>query len=141
MPLRRQLTLYAVLVLAWLFVANPDLSAWLPNVVPVPSVGPRQVLIIRESADDSPDIGRVLVALRNGEPAAYLKAKGHGLLILDDDAKGPDGQPSATVAKFAPFPVLPVLIVSDPATDKVTLREPLPKDAAGVLDLIKKGGG
>lgn len=54
-----------------------------------PIAGPRQVLILRESADDSPALSRLIVSLQGGKGRDYLKSKGHACFVLDvDDAQG-----------------------------------------------------
>lgn len=109
----------------------------LPGVL-TPS-GPRTVLIVREASDSTSETARTLTtALRTGEPAKYIAAKGHSLLILDDDSKDENGQPSPVLAKFAPFAVPELLII---AGDKAIHREKCPATADGVLAVLKAKGG
>lgn len=105
-----------------------------------PAEGPREVLIVRESADATPAEAMALTALRAGEPAKYLKEKGHSLTVLDKDAVGPDGQPSPAVTKHQPYGSLPELLIVAPP-GKVLWRGPLPATSAGVLEVLKGHGG
>lgn len=58
-----------------------------PDVVTPPPVvaGPRTVLIVRESATDSPSDARMFASLQAGQAHQYLKSKGHSAYVLDDD--------------------------------------------------------
>ena len=70
-----------------------------PVPVPIPS-GPRTVLIVRESSDDTPSMSRLLVSLSAGKGHDYLKSKGHGYFAFDTDAKGSDGKPDPKVMQW-----------------------------------------
>lgn len=111
----------------------------LPNVV-APS-GPRVALIVHEQESDTAAWGAFVTALRDGEPSKYITEHKHSLLILDDDGKDENGQPSPFLAKFAPYKVPELLILSPP--DKLLHREPLPADpkADAVLAALKANGG
>lgn len=117
-----------------------------PEVPPVPPVvaGPRQVLILRESANDTPAMGRLINSLQAGKGREYLKSKGHSGFVLDVDAKGPDGQVPANVAawKAALNTVLPVLAILD-EKGGVIYKTTLTDDATAdnVLDILKGHGG
>lgn len=118
-----------------------------PQPVPPPVVeGKRAVLIIRESADDKPELARLITGLRIGTNAAYLTSKGHTLAILDDDAKDESGQPSPIVAAWRPFfadLTLPALLIVDPASKQLVHREAIGPAATAdsiVATLKAKGG-
>ena len=134
----------------WLLIAAAVLAAYsvggskgcdLPVFVPPAPVvveGPRDVLIVHESAKDTPPFGRLASTLREGTVADYLKSKGHNLLIQDPDDGSPiikQWQAEITGA------TLPIVIVSDKG--KLISKDALAADATAqtVLDLVKKAGG
>lgn len=113
---------------------------------PLPVVeGKRAVLIIRETADSTPAIGRAVTALRNPPHSEYLKSKGHTLSILDDDSVGPDGKPAPAVEAWRPQfagMTLPVVFIIDQATNTLVHKESMADLTADkVMDLLKKNGG
>lgn len=113
---------------------------WVPTPGPGPApVGVRSVLIVRETEDTTPEQARLATALRTGTHAEYLKTKGHSLRILDDDAVNENGQPVAELAKYKPFSIPELLIISPP--DKLLHRGPLPKTADEVMSRLKEHGG
>lgn len=116
-----------------------------PPQPPAPA-GTRGVLILRESADTTPALARVLTGLRTGKAADYLRDKGHTLTILDDDAVGPDGKPAPLLDTFrAEFSgvALPALIVYDLATKRVLDKRVIADTttADSVVEVIKATGG
>lgn len=115
------------------------------NLGPMPPPGPpgqRTVVIIRETADSTPELARMIVSLRAGTQAKYLADKGHPLLILDDDAVDQAGKPAAIVEKLRPHfkdIKLPALLILD--GERVVNNEPLPPTADAVIEAVKKAGG
>ena len=55
-----------------------------PKPDPIPA-GPRQVLILRESSEDTPTLARLFTSIQAGKLNAYLRSKGHSAFVLDDD--------------------------------------------------------
>lgn len=104
-----------------------------------PATGPRDLLIVHESGDTTPDLARVITALRTGTAAQYLAEKKHTLTILDDEATDADGKPAPLLEQFKPYTVPELLIIAPP--NKVLKREPLPASADGVLSSLKANGG
>jgi hypothetical protein len=103
--------------------------------------GPRQVLIVHESEEQTPAFAEMVRDLRIGPHAEYLKSKGHPApLVLDDETPGPDGSLSGILAPWKPFAVPELLILKD---GKLVKREPLPAPpaAVSVIDALKKAGG
>jgi hypothetical protein len=117
-----------------------------PTPTPPVVEGKRAVLIIRESADSTPEVARMITGLRNAPHADYLKSKGHTLSILDDDAVDAIGQPSPLVAAwrehFAGM-TFPVVFILDPNGPKLIHKESLSATAGAdaVMGLLKKHGG
>lgn len=114
-------------------------------VVVVPEVqdGPRQILIVHESLDRTPEVAAIFTALRAGEPAKYIADNGHTLAILDDDTGNPDGAPAEILAKHKAaidLAGLPCVLIIDPA-GKVLGSSKLPESADGVIELLKRHGG
>ena len=106
-----------------------------PPVVVVPVIeGPRDVLIVHETATDGPAFARLKSNLRSGASYDYLKSKGHTLLIQDPD----DGSPviKQWQAELAGLK-LPAIIIS--AKGKLLLKKSLSDgaDANEVIGLIK----
>lgn len=123
----------------------PDPPKPVPPSPPVVD-GKRAVLIVRETADTTPEMSRLVVGLRTGASAAYLLSKGHTLAILDDDAVDENGQPAASVKAWEPFYkdlTLPALLIIDPATRTLVHREALGAAATAdsVIATIKGKGG
>lgn len=112
---------------------------------PIPNIlvehGPRRVLIVRETADATPQLNGELVLLRKDPIAAYLTSKGHTLDILDLDAKDKDGNPSVAVTEFktnyANLKPPALLVISK--DKRVVHAEALPVGvkASAILDTIK----
>lgn len=112
---------------------------------PTPPPGARHILLVRETADSSPALALVIVSLRAGANAQYLKDRGHVLTILDDDAVGPDKQPAPILLKWRPHYQnlkLPALVIAD-AAGTVLAAESLPEKPSvdKIVEAIKKAGG
>lgn len=116
-----------IVALAWLLLGGK-----LPSFDLSPG-GPRNVLIVHESSDQTPDFAAMVRDLRTGPHADYLKSKGHSLLILDDELN----QPALT--PYRPFATPELLIVAPPS--KLLSRSPLPATASEVMAAIKAKGG
>lgn len=114
-----------------------------PNPQPA---GARNLLIIRESANDTPLQSLMFNGLQAGKQSIELRAKGHACFVLDDDAKGPDGQSSPLVESWRPHftgMAFPVLIIADKATGKIVHKQSLDAGASAddVMAILKLHGG
>lgn len=108
-----------------------------PPEPPGPS-GVRHLLLIRETADATPDVARMVVSLRTGKHAEYLASKSHKLHILDDD--------SADAKAWQPFYsdlTLPALLIIEPTSKRLLRREALPKGSTAdtVMTALRNAGG
>lgn len=118
-----------------------------PPVPPDPTpAGSRSLFIIRETAETTPQLARLVTSLRSGPSADYLKSKGHTLTILDDDAVGSDGKPSRFVEAWRPHfanLALPALIIYDSKTQAILLKVSIgpTATAAEVITSLKAHGG
>lgn len=118
-----------------------------PPTPPTPVVeGKRALLIIRESADSTPAVARMITNLRNPPNSDYLKSKGHTLAVLDDDSVDADGKPSAIVEAWRPQfagMTLPVLFVIDPNGNKLVAKQSISATATAdeVMKILKANGG
>lgn len=113
-----------------------------PPPPPQPVDGPRQLVIVRETADSTPDLSRLIVSLRSGSAADYLASKSHKLSVLDDDAIDSMGKPLPAMVEWRKIyePIgLPCLIISDGT--KLLASVKLPGTAAEILELLKSHGG
>lgn len=110
-----------------------------------PEPGVRHVLLIRETAESTPAMRQLIVALRTGAHAEYLKSKNHTFTVWDDDAVGPDGKPHAALQMWKPHYQglkLPVLLILDSAGNAYRAAEVLPTATADdVIEAVKKAGG
>lgn len=106
---------------------------------PFAPAGPLRIVIVRESLDTSPELARIVNALRNGPAAAYLKTKGHRLDVLDDDVVDENGKPQVAPAWVEGL-ALPVLVMLDGKTGRIVSREPLPATADAVLAALQAKG-
>lgn len=128
-------------------VGQPGPTPIPPGPGPTPVVeGKRAVLIVYESADQTPEVSSLLVALRKPPAATYLQSKGHTLSILDDDAVDQDGKPAAAVEAWRPqFAglTLPALLIVDPASKSLVHKQSLPASATAdnVIEILKQHGG
>lgn len=111
-----------------------------PPIVPDVTKGPRTLLIVRETADVTPETARLVNALRNGEAAKYLNDNGHKLSILDDDLNSPKSE--AWRPLWAGMK-LPVLFIIDPRNNTLVAKQELAVGitTADVLAALKKAGG
>lgn len=120
-----------------------------PGPGPTPTPGPvtsgkKTAVILRETADQTPEMARMVVSLRTGPTQSYLSSKGHQLLILDKDSKDENGQVPATLARVQQATAgkpLPQLVILDQATGAVQSVEPLGSNPDFVVELIKRTGG
>lgn len=114
----------------------PDWS--FPSIV-TPS-GPRQILLVYESSDTTPELARAITALRVGPAAEYLQSKGHTLDVLDVDAVDGQGNPSPRVAQwretFGHLQLPAILVIAPPnkVVHASSIDEP---SATAILDVIK----
>jgi hypothetical protein len=116
-----------------------------PKPDPVVS-GKRRLLLVHESADDTPEVSRLIVSLRTGTSAAYLDSKGHKLSILDDDSVDAAGKPAADVEQWRPHFAgmkLPALFVLDETGKTLLHKQEIPagSTAAQVVEIVKGKGG
>lgn len=122
----------------------------IPPVPPVPPTPPvvsglRTVLIFRESADATTKTRDMIVSLRAGAQASYLKSKGHTLVIMDKDTLDATGK--SALEKWLPLlsgTPLPALVVYDPVSKTIVDKETIPdtdKQADFVIEAVKKTGG
>lgn len=109
----------------------------LPSWVTTTASGPRNILIVHERGDDTPELTSTLAKLRLGTGAQYLTTKGHTLDVLDQDAQGPDGQPLAKLTALKPF-TLPEMFIHDKASGKLLWRGKLPADP--IAEVQRHGG-
>ena len=117
----------------------------LPSVGPV-AVGACDIVIVRETADDTPAIGRLVVGLQSGDVATYLESKGHELYLLDDDAKDAGDAKAAMLKAVEPAIVGmddPAFVMVDRATKRIVHKKTLAPEstASDVLALVKEHGG
>ena len=116
-----------------------------PPVPPTPvEVGKRTVVVVHESADATAERARLFTALRTGTNASYLAAKGHTLLILDDDSVDEHKQPLKLVSELVALgDALPFLAILDSNSGAVLHHRPLTPaaNAEGVLTVLKENGG
>lgn len=110
---------------------------------PVPVVeGKRVVLIVHESADKTPEFGEMIVELRKpGTDAAEdIKAKGHELLVLDDELLG-ESKWNAVIG--SQVTQTPMLFVIDPRTNAILFKTAIPTGytADNVTERIRETGG
>ncbi len=125
--------LILIVALGWLVLSQGKGC----DSVAVPGV--RQVVIVHEAQEQTPEFSRMAVALRVGKPAEYLKSKGHTLLILDDDAIAADGKPSPLLDPFRPLNPPELIVVKPPAS--VLYRGKLPDTADEVIAEVQRHGG
>lgn len=109
-------------------------------VPPTPSAGKRVALIVRETADATPEMAAMLIALRNGENAAYFKEKGHKLYVLDDDLTTP------LADQWRPHYAgltLPALLIAEEKNGALSVisKQPCPPSPQAVIEAIKANGG
>lgn len=111
-----------------------------------PEAGKRLVLLIYESGNTTPAFSRLTISLRNAPHADYIRSKGHGLSILDDDVVDENDQPSPVLASWRPHFAemqLPVVFIVDQNTGKLVHKQELPASATAgdVMKILKDNGG
>ena len=114
--------------------------------VPVIGVtdGPKLIAVVMPTEDSNPSADMLVLELRAGDPAKYLKEKAHTLVVLDDEQKGADKNPDPLVEALRPLfetTGLPATFVMDPETWKVYGQFKLPATGPEWLDALKKSGG
>lgn len=108
------------------------------------SAGPRSVVLVYESSDNTPAFARLVLDLRDGEAAKYLAEKNHTLTVIDRDAPDPNGDRSKLLAKWSnEIGETPVVLVLDSTGAKLVGKGPIDKNgaASAVIDIVKKNGG
>lgn len=137
---------------SWVVVVSPSPVPVPPGPEPPPPVPPpdptpaglRTVILLRESAEDTPSMGRLINSLQAGKAREYLKSKGHSAFVLDDDAVNSDGQPSELVAKWkafldVPLPAVAILDEKGALLFKISLAEGATADE--IISWVKAKGG
>lgn len=125
------LTVAMVAGLLWLAFYAPQTGGCnLPS--PFTPTGPRTIYVVREAGGNVPtEVQALAVALQDGPTGPALRAKGHKLLILDNDDEA--------IAKFKPFDdSKSELLICD--GDKLLSREPLPLTVDAFLAALKARG-
>lgn len=117
-----------------------------PPPTPTPPVveGKRTVVIVHESADQTPAQSRLFNTLRNGTAASYIVSKGHTLLILDDDSVDQLNRPYKIVTDLVTLgDPLPLVGILDSNTGALLHHRPLTPaaNAEGILAVLKEHGG
>lgn len=107
------------------------------------SPGPREILVVHETLQDSPEHGGLWVALRKPDFDSWLKSKGHNIVIHDITDKAANGQPPPIFLKYGVKDTtpLPRAFVSDKKSGKVIREEPCPANKTDFQALIERGGG
>lgn len=126
MTVRIPIPLLVIVLAAAVLVWNPALPIGVPTIL-----GPSEwdAVIVRESEADTPELGALVVSLRNGANADALKAANHKLTVLDDD--------DDRAAAYQPVSGVELLLV---AKDGALLkRQPCPLVVADALAVIQKG--
>jgi hypothetical protein len=112
-------------------------------VVPVVVEGPRDVILVHETADETPELSSLIVALRKDDVAGQLKAKGHTLRVLDQDASDQSNQ--AVLASYKSdidAAGLPCLLIIEHSSGKVLSAKRLAETTVdSVLAALKANGG
>lgn len=110
----------------------------------VPAVGPRSVVLVYESADNTPEFAAMVLDLRDGEAAKYLTEKKHSLTVIDRDAPDPNGDRSKLLAKWqSEITETPIVLVLDQGRTKLVGKAPIDKNgpSSAVVDVVKRYGG
>jgi hypothetical protein len=118
---------------------EPDPGPVVPPVVVPPVItGKRHLLLVHETAEDTPEVARMIVGLRSGAAADYLKSKEHKLYILDDDS-----QAAAAWRPHFEGMKLPAIFILDETAKTLIHKQELPASttAAQVVDIVKGKGG
>jgi hypothetical protein len=108
-----------------------------PNPDPNPTPGKRFVLVIRETEDQSVEVGKILQGLEK-----YVKEKKHQWRFVDKDSEGAWLTAYKEVVVKAGV-ALPALVV-DSDSSAGGAKEwvvPLPQTASGAIEAVKKHGG
>ena len=113
-----------------------------PEPTPPPVVaGKRELMIVRETADTTPDFARTITALQ-GKGAAYdyLRSKGHRIAILDDQS------PASVRQAWRPHfdgMTLPALVILDAETRALLYKGAISPTASAeeVIAKLKEHGG
>lgn len=113
-----------------------------PPPPPPPTPGVRSVTILRETADMTPKLAALQLALRSSPE--FQKGRNR-LTLLDPDGKDPDGNPSPIVARVKTAlakagAYYPGVVVEDEA-GTILFAGTCPPTLAEVLALLKKYGG
>lgn len=113
-----------------------------PPPPPPPVVGPRRILLIRESGDQTPQLGALIVRLQTNP---YFKEKKHDLQVLDPQGKlaGTETAHPAIVQALKDLGAtkLPAVAVYSADSGKLVGVAECPLVAEEFLALVKKFGG
>jgi hypothetical protein len=121
---------------------NPDPGPN-PDPTPEPIPGKRFVLVVRESAQQTPAMAETLMGLR-----AYLLLQSDTYRFEDPDLKDSTGKTPPWLASYlakiqAAKVALPVMVVAEPdgGGNKVIAIVPLPNSSDEAIAAVKKAGG
>lgn len=123
-----------------------------PPAPPAPVSGPRNVLVVYESARQTPAMNIFFNQFRNGTYNQYVKDHKHIVDFLDDNMVDRNNKPAPSVEAWRPFYKdlgLPAVVIVDPTTRTVITKESLkgpdgniiPNAANKLLELLKASGG
>lgn len=115
-----------------------------PTPGPVPTQGPKEVVILRETSEVDTATSNLVLQLRTDqEVQTALEAGPHRLTILDPDQTSPDGAVERVIQRLrAEHNQLPSLfVVSGGAEGKILAAGPLPGSVADVLGVLRRVGG
>lgn len=115
-------------------------------VVPTPiETGPLSIFLIHEAKEKTPALARTITDLRAGTAADYLAKQKHTLLILDDDSKDANGEPSSVLKQWrekysaVKLPVLLIVGKSGTVLHADTLKDGATAD--NIVELIRTKEG
>lgn len=106
------------------------------GVSPLGPSGPRTIVIVYETADQTFDLAGTIVSLRHGDLAKQLADAGHTLMVLDQHTKDENKQPHPLLTRFAPY-TPPELIIADKTATRLISRRPLPKTAVEIVEAAR----
>jgi hypothetical protein len=126
-------------------VVPPGPKPPVPPDVPV-TTGSKRIVVIRESLEPSPEMGRLIVLMQSGPIGQYMKSKGHEFESFDQNAKDEHGNPSAYVKQWldaigdTKIPAAVIVNIATGTIDDVKHLGETPT-AQALLDFAKEHGG
>lgn len=137
-----------LILLACLVAFGPAVGGLLPSLPSIiaPQAQDLAIAYVRESSKTTPEVGRLITDIRDGDVKKYAVAQGHTIQVFDLDDKDEHGQPAKGVVELREAVKgveLPAVVLLDSKSQRIIAAKPVPLTATGAdfISILKGAGG